>query len=123
MDKWLPEEGQLFRKLYEQYAAEHSRNDQDHISETPWSYATYHSGELIAREVREAYRENYDIMFLYEDPFEKSNKIYRELLGIGSDGKTRKPSRFKRRWRKAWSILTTKGIRELVNAFLQWVKK
>lgn len=123
MDKWLPEEGQLFRELYAKYAAEHNQNDADHISKTPWSYANYYSGEEVKREVREAYRENYDVMFLYDDPFAKSNKIYQELLGVESNGKIKKPSKWKRRLQKARVILASKGICGLAKAFVQWIKQ
>ena len=88
MRKWMSKEGELFRKLYEEYVQIHDQNNLDNISKTPWSYQNYHSGENIDDAVRRAYRGNYDVMFMYEDPFAHSNHFYRGLLNLSKNGKT-----------------------------------
>lgn len=122
MTKWMPEEGKLFRELYEDYSVRHDRNDADRISKTPWGYASYTSGEHIEDCVRAAYRSNWDVMFLYENPFEHSNAEYRKLLGISDSGTVKKPSEIRRLFAKAKYTLKTKGIGGLARAFFRWLK-
>ncbi len=122
MTKWMPEEGKLFRELYEDYSVRHDRNDADKISKTPWGYASYTSGEHIEDCVRAAYRSNWDVMFLYENPFEHSNAEYRKLLGISDSGTVKKPSEIRRLFAKAKYTLKTKGIGGLARAFFRWLK-
>ena len=76
MSKWLDDSNQGFHELYDDYAKAHAANNADNISKTPWSYAAYHSGEEILREVRDKYRHDWDLMFSLEDPFEKSNDFF-----------------------------------------------
>lgn len=120
MTKWLPEEGKLFRQLYAEYSAIHEKNDEDHISKTPWGYASFASGEPIDTAVRNAYRANWDVMFLYEDPFAHSNREYRRLLGINRKGNVSKPSELQRLFCKAVYTLKTEGLRGLIQAFHRW---
>lgn len=123
IEKWLPESGMLFKTLYTQYTVEHNRNDIDQISKTPWSYATYYSGEKIDLSVREAYRANYDVMFLYQDPFEYSNAEYYQWLGIDENGRHKEMSRLQLRMHKAKKIFHEKGLVELIRVFLRWLRK
>ena len=123
IEKWLPESGKLFKTLYAEYSIEHNRNDIDQISNTPWSYATYYSGEKIDLSVREAYRANYDVMFLYENPFEYSNAVYYQLLGIDKNGRRKESSRWRLRLHRAKMIYHEKGLAELIRAFLKWWRK
>ena len=76
MDKWLGENGQEFRILYEEYAQAHAKNDEDNISKTPWSYNTFASGELIQNEVRHRYRQDMWLMQNTEDPFQLNNAYF-----------------------------------------------
>ena len=121
IDDWLPEEGQLFRTLYAEYSVVHDENDKDCISRTTWSYANYKSGEPIEGAVRHAYRNNWDVMFAYEDPFEKSNAEYRSLLQISNDEGLHVESRTRLRIRKAKEILKKDGLFALMRRVIQWL--
>lgn len=80
MKDWLPEGEHPFKELYAQYKSIHDANNADNISMTPWSYSQYESGEPIDDGIRIGYRNNYDVMFMEENPFAKSNKFYKEML-------------------------------------------
>lgn len=121
MDKWMSEEGKLFRELYQDYCIVHDGNDADRISKTPWGYSNYTSGEKIEDSVRHVYRSNWDVMFLYENPFEHSNKEYRKLLGIGADNSVKQPSEAARLMAKAKVTLRQKGLGGLIKAFFRWL--
>lgn len=82
MSKWLGKDSSDYLALYAEYAKRHSEMNADHVSETPWSYANYDSGEPVSRTVRTKYRENWDVMFAQEDPFAMSNRYFEEKLGI-----------------------------------------
>lgn len=122
MDDWLPEEGILFRKLYAEYSAVHDANDGDKISKTPWSYANYSSGERVDDAIRRAYRGNWDAMFVYENPFEQSNAVYRRILGVSKNGMIRTPSKWSNRLAKAKTILKKDGFWALVRYGTLWMR-
>lgn len=122
MDDWLPEEGILFRKLYAEYSEKHDANDSDHISKSPWSYANYESGERVDDAVRRAYRSNWDVMFVHENPFARSNAEYRRLLGVSKNGKIKTSSKLASRIDKAKQILKKDGFVALVRFCIQWLK-
>lgn len=82
MSKWMDERGSGFRELYDEYAEAHKKADEDHVSATPWSYASYYSGEPVSRTIREKYRKNWDVMFACEDPFAQSDAFYSEQLKL-----------------------------------------
>lgn len=122
MTKWMPEEGKLFRELYADYSQQHDANDADKISKTPWSYANYDSGEKVEDCVRCAYRGDWDVMFLYEDPFAHSNAEYRSLLKIQSDGSVKAPSKLRLLLIKAKRHYRTGGLKGFLKAFMRWLK-
>lgn len=80
MKDWLPEGEHPFKMLYAQYSEKHEKNNTDIISKTDWSYSCYYSGEKIEDNIRKMYRQNYEIMFLREDPFIESNQFYNALF-------------------------------------------
>ncbi len=82
MNRWMDEDNQAFRRLYDDYAKEHAACDADQVSKTPWSYAAYASGEKIDREVRIAWRECWRVMQDTGDPFQRSNVYLRKLLNL-----------------------------------------
>ncbi|MBQ9210980.1 MAG: hypothetical protein IJ153_04705 [Clostridia bacterium] len=75
MDDWLGETNQEFRQLYAEYAKVHEECDYDHISQTPWSYAYYESGEKINDDLRKLYRQDKFFMDALENPFEINNAL------------------------------------------------
>lgn len=108
MKDWLPEGEHPFKELYAQYKLIHDANDSDSISKTPWSYARYRSGELIDDEIRIGYRSNYDVMFMEEDPFAKSNSFYKNRLRNNANG------RIVLKLRRALEILREDGVGALL---------
>lgn len=80
MNDWLPKGEHPFRDLYAEYSILHDGNDVDRISQTPWSYSHYYSGEKIDDNLRIKYRVNYEVMFSIEDPFALSNKEIKNIL-------------------------------------------
>lgn len=114
MKNWLPEGNHPFRDLYAAYAKIHDSNDMDSISKTPWSYTAYHSGESIDDIVRQAYRSNYDVMFMEEDPFTKSNSFYQKILNISETMETKLRSKLYLRMAKAKKILREEGLVALI---------
>ncbi len=80
MRDWMPADETIFHGLYAAYRELHDRNDADHISQTPWSYSNYTSGEKIDNEVRIAYRNNLERMSTVADPFALSNEEMKKLL-------------------------------------------
>lgn len=80
MNKWLPKGEHPFKELYKEYSFLHDANDEDKISKTPWSYAQYESGEEIDNNIREKYRNNYDLMFSIENPFTKNNSYFQATI-------------------------------------------
>lgn len=120
---WLPEEGQLFRKLYADYSAIHNDNDSDQISEAEWSYANYKSGEPIDNAIRRDYRSNWEVMMAFEDPFERSNTEYKKLLRYSTNDRPHEKSKLKHRLRKAKEILKVKGLAGLMLYIIQWLKE
>lgn len=123
MDKWMSDDGALFRELYNEYSKVHDANDQDMISQTPWSYSHYYSGEEISASVRRAYRSNWDVMFLYEDPFALSNTEYKKLLSVSEDGTVKELTTWQRRWHKAKMLLKQEGFGGLIRYCVRWVQK
>lgn len=104
MKDWLPEGEHPFKELYARYKSIHDANNTDNISKTPWSYSRYESGEPIDDEIRIAYRSNYDVMFMEENPFAKSNRLYEKAL---KDNISLKNTY---KIRKAMKILREEGI-------------
>ncbi len=77
MNDWLPKNiDHPFKKLFSEYERSHIEHDASGISKTQWSYATYTSGRLIIDKARKMYREDYEIMFSMEDPFQMSNRYF-----------------------------------------------
>lgn len=74
--EWLPKDQTIFKELYSEYSTLHDENDHDHISQTPWSYANYESGEKINDTVRWSYRKDYELMFATNNPFSLSNQYF-----------------------------------------------
>ena len=86
MNDWLGEEGQPFRQLYAEYASVHAQCDADHVSQTPWSYNAYFSGEAIAPNVRACYRSQWPWRTSEVNPFEKSNRFFFAQFGLNRRG-------------------------------------
>lgn len=76
MRDWLGETNQEFHILYDEYAKVHAECDFDHISQSPWTYSTYASGEEIDNEIRRLYRQDREFMFSIADPFALSNAFF-----------------------------------------------
>lgn len=121
MEKWLPKGEHLFRTLYAEYAKVHDGNDADGISGTKWGYASYESGEPIENAVRQAYRADYDIMFLYENPFQHSNAFYRDLMKLSPSGERKELTKGQRRLAKAKKIFHEEGLAALINKCVRWI--
>lgn len=83
MNDWLEQDEVAFRNLYAKYSKQHDNNDSDKVSQTPWSYDTYYSGEKVNDKLRVRYRNNSEVMFSIEDPFALSNKEVSTLLSKG----------------------------------------
>lgn len=122
MDKWLPENGILFRTLYADYSEIHNKNDADGISKTRWSYSCYESGESIDETVRKAYRADYDIMFMKENPFCYSNDFYRSVLGLDVNGNVKKKNSLKNNIYKAMKVWREAGTIALIKKVMAYVK-
>lgn len=86
MDQWLGEEGEPFRQLYAEYSAVHAACDSDHISQSPWSYSAYTSGEEIALSARTHYRSQWPWRTSDVNPFEKSNRFFFAQFGLNRKG-------------------------------------
>ncbi len=82
MERWMDDGNRAFTELYNAYGEMHAACDADEVSKTPWSYATYTSGQPIDREVRIAWRECWEIMGDTGNPFERSNAYLRKLFGL-----------------------------------------
>lgn len=123
IEQWLPESGELFKELYSDYIKVHHENDFDNISKTHWSYSTYSSGEKIDLVIRKAYRERYDVMFLYDNPFNYSNKEYYKLLSINKHGVPKKHFLFMNKINKARQIYRKDGFIALIKAFIRWIRR
>ena len=116
MQKWCDDQNRDFRELYDEYALIHTAMDRDHISQTPWSYSSYLSGETISRAIRESYRKNWDIMFAQDDPFSYSNAYFEEKLGLKQpEGSPPVPAvpvqtSFGHKWQTARQVLQEYGM-------------
>lgn len=80
MKDWLPAGSHPFRNLYTAYSALHDSNNADHISQTPWSYALYESGEKVSDKLRIEYRKRCIDGFPTPNPFALSNAQMKQLL-------------------------------------------
>lgn len=110
MNDWLPKEGHLFRELYAEYSRIHDANNADNISDTPWSYGFYDSGEKISDDVRVMYRNNNDVMFQVENPFLQSEAYFKEALGL--------PYKDLNLFQKGWKYLKANGFKVTVKKAL-----
>ena len=73
MGWWLTNDNRAdFEALYKQYLALLDSHGQATLGKTPWSYASYTSGEKISNEARVAYR-NPDLWKKFPTPFASSN--------------------------------------------------
>ena len=64
MQEWAPDD--LFLKeLYGAYREEHEAANADYVSQTPWSYGCYASGEAVRTDIRQAWREHKDEMAVF----------------------------------------------------------
>ena len=116
MREWLPSDEVVFHQLYKEYGELHDVNNADGISSTPWSYASYHSGELIDDSIRTAYRGNYDVMFLLDDPFAMSNEFYKKKLFPAHIGFFKRTAQL---LKKVWQILKTDGFSVVLHKTMQ----
>lgn len=80
MRDWLPEGEVPFHTLYNSYAVQHKRNNADNVSAAIWSYSLCKNGEKIDDALRLRYRNNYDVMFGIDNPFDMSNSEMRKQL-------------------------------------------
>lgn len=109
MREWLPEGEHPFRDLYRAYAQKHEENNRDGISKTKWSYGFFASGEKIKDAVRLKYRSSYELMYLCENPFEKSNQFYKNQ----KNGSALNASKAGQYMRRAGEIYRQEGFRQL----------
>lgn len=107
MREWLPEGEHIFKKLYKEYSILHDSNNIDKISKQKWDYGFFNNGEKIKDNIRKRYRNDYNVMFKFKNPFEKSNKIYEELLSKNSSKK------YKMYVSKAFDIYQREGLKSL----------
>ena len=81
MQEWAPDD--LFLKeLYGAYREEHEAANADHVSQTPWSYGCYASGEAVRTDIRQAWREHKDEMAAFGNPFQYSNLFFNLRLRV-----------------------------------------
>ena len=114
MTKWGDKRNAGFAELYADYAKVHQEMDRDGISQTPWSYDTYHSGEKISRTIREAYRKNWELMNSQDDPFGQSNEYFVRKLGIKYPDDVPPRNGFgilARKWHTASDLMKEQGMR------------
>lgn len=104
MREWLPQGKHPFKELYAEYKEIHDKNNADRISEAEWSYGCFTSGEKVKNSVRSGYRSNYDVMFMEENPFSKSNNFYEDLIRIKTPGGQKKI------YQRAFWILKNEGF-------------
>lgn len=91
IDKWLPnKENNPFVELYKKYSNEMNDAGQKEMGKHPWSYQCYTSGEKIENKIRNLYRENYDVQFSIENPFEYNNEWFNGKLDKDLDTKSNK---------------------------------
>ena len=109
MREWLPEGDHPFRRLYEAYAARHDANNADGISGQAWSYGQFYSGEKIKNRTRLKYRASYEVMYLCEDPFAKSNRFF----GRQQTDQSKRFSRVEHYFRRAGEIYRAEGFGKL----------
>lgn len=83
MRNWLPEGEHIFKKLYQRYKEVHEENDLDQVSKSSWTYSCYSTGNRIKDSLRILYRDNTEVMFSIENPFELSNKEIQKRLYRG----------------------------------------
>lgn len=117
MREWLPEGEHVFKKLYREYSVIHQDNDKDGISKSKWSYAYYSSGEKIKDEIRIMYRQDYHVMNLENNPFDKSNAFY---LSVVSSHRGKK---YKHYVDRAIDIYKEEGFNSLVRKILKKLSK
>lgn len=79
MTRWMDDDENraIFTELYKEYASELQAYDKKQLSQTPWSYATYTSGEIIDSKARKRYREH-DVQKKYSSPFQEGNIVFVE---------------------------------------------
>lgn len=118
MDKWLEADSSAFREMYQNYSVEHEKNNEDGISKTVWSYATYHSGEKIDDTLRRKYRQDYDLMFSTEDPFALSNQYFANHF----TQKEKQPSYLSVKCHNAMRILRTDGFKALMKRLVEKIE-
>lgn len=116
MERWLPPGEHPFRTLYAQYSQVHADCDSDGISKTPWSYATFASGEAIDGLVRQFYRDRYWDMLQYGNPFQRSNAFYRDLMRAqaAAEAALHSDSKLRRYWAKAKQVYREEGFAALM---------
>jgi len=112
MADWLPSDDHLFKHLYGEYSNLHDKNNSDGISNTPWSYDFYESGERVDPAIREAYRKNYEVMFAQENPFLLSNQHFKKALREDSK------STLVHYIRRAGEVLRQEGFVKLIKKVL-----
>ena len=126
MEKWLGEDSQAFREMYEEYAKKHEENNFDNISSSVWSYKYYHSGEEIEDSIRRRYRSDWDLMFSLEDPFAESNEYfaaYFQQKDIAANSALADTSSLRYKYQRAKMILKDEGVSALLHAVLRKLSK
>lgn len=123
MNDWLSEKGELFRELYAKYFELHEKNDADNVSKTKWSYSDYESGEKVDDCVRRAYRGNYDVMFMNENPFVFSNDYFKKALGISEDGTVKEKKGLSKLVFRSKQVLKQEGFFGFVKKVIGYIGK
>ena len=72
----------FLKELYGAYREEHEAANADHVSQTPWSYGCYASGEAVRTDIRQAWREHKDEMAAFGNPFQYSNLFFNLRLRV-----------------------------------------
>lgn len=78
MRNCLPDRSNLLYSLFDTYMAELDEMGKKEISHTPWSYDFFENGDVISKETREKYKENYAVYKDAGNPFKKSNADFPE---------------------------------------------
>ncbi|MCY9592021.1 hypothetical protein PC41400_05060 [Paenibacillus chitinolyticus] len=73
INKYVPDKKNAIYKLRDEYVKEMNLMGQEELGAIPWSYDYFNSGEKIERTTRIAYRDNLEMPYKFQDPFNNSN--------------------------------------------------
>jgi len=76
INKYVPDRNNAVYKLRDDYVVEMNRMGQAALGETPWSYSTFTSGEIIALDSRIKFRDIPEMPYRYPEPFGLSNEVF-----------------------------------------------